>query len=484
MAKGRELIPFEINGSGFTTVQRFTSRHMSRVDQLYDCINGDPFQGIGKLKVCDGYTPQGNVGSDILGLYGYIMPNGTGRTLRVFGTKVQYWNGSAFVDSNLTTLSVGRKAFFVTFIGRVFLVNGANTFTSTDGISWSNTDQLGGLPITDAEFVEEYEGRIIIANKKDVYWSSLPYTITWSPKFNATVAPDDGDYITGIKRNGYDLLVFKEYSIRRLRIRGDQSYELVTIDETIGTPSARSTINYGGFCYFFGRARNGRKGIYRTNGGGVELISRGVQDWIDAVPSSQWANICAGEKQGVIKWFVGTITTPDGVTCENCELRYSYEDDGWSRRSLKTIPRVYSPCTFGSTLDLYFGGDDGGIYRDDYGSEFVLINGTTYPIQMNITTHLIPLRNINQDSVIDSLNATGHGLKLFKFKYRWDNSKKWTSLENDIEGSRGGIFYNGVLSDDNPSSGSSLQVNITSIKHGAVLEKLQTMMRREAMDIE
>ena len=375
MAAIEKTINVKVNGKGaFATVQRFTSRHLARPSDLFEAQNVDLFENPGKSRLGNkGYLAKGStLGGTIRGLYGHVLNDGTGVSFAIKGNNSYLWNGSAWSNSGSTTLTGTDRPSFTSFLNRALMTDGTQTLSSADGITWDST--LFTSAPTNCLYIERFDTRIFLANKSTIYWSSQPNDaltdVTWNTtEFDVVPETDDGDYMTGIKRLGKRLLVFKNFSTIRMFITSDLDTDLLTIDEKVGCTNKDAVITYGALAYFFGTTRDGECGIFQTNGDSTQIISRAVQDIVRAIPQSSYPNIRAGLKNGIIKFYVGDVII-EGKTISKCELQFSPRDDGWQYRSLAHAVTDYSPMKIDDSNDLFFAESTGLIMQDENGSTF------------------------------------------------------------------------------------------------------------------
>ncbi len=464
MAHSEQTQSIEVNGSGvFNTLQRYTSRHLARPGDLYETENFNIFEGVGKARRSNGYIAQGStLGGAIRGVYGHVKNDGTGLAIAIKGTSPYIWNGSAWSNSGATTLTGSGNCDFTSFLNRALMTDGTQTLSSADGITWDST--LFTSAPTNCLYIEHFGVRIFLANKSSIYWSSLPNSgltdVTWNTT-NFFVVPetDDGDYITGIMRLRKRLLVFKNFSTHRLLLSGDLQPDLMPIDEEIGCPTKKAAATYSGIAYFWGTTKDGESGIYMTDGETVQIISRPVSDLINAVPQSSFANIRAGLRKGIIKWYLGSVTL-NGWTIPNCELRFSPRDQGWEVRNLSHSVTDYAPMKIGSSNDLYFAESTGLIMKDDSGDTF---NGSV--ISAFLSTHYIPLADINNSATQREIYITGDNLQSISVQIKSIEKEQWKTLTNKIK--RPDLFKGLLLLDS-----SAVRIRISTNVPGVEINRI------------
>lgn len=282
---------------------------------------------------------------DVNGLYQFTKANGTLHQLMVANNAgntngvIYYISGGLWtVAKNNDTAS--KKTRFATFVDYVFRVNGSNVVgSSTNASAWGTTN----CPATiTPNFIAVFQDRVYVANGGSAtasrFWfSSLPSAgaITWDTTNDwVDVNPDDGDAITALENNGNRLLIFKNRAMYRW------TFGQVEPDRVIGvgTSSQESVkTNFDIGVTFFANQR----GVYAYSGGRPKLISRKIQNYIDAV--SSWTNVY-GEVDNYHYYLNVGSTTVDGRTITNTCLVYHIALDAW------TVYALPAPVTWAARL--------------------------------------------------------------------------------------------------------------------------------------
>ncbi len=311
-------------------------------------VNFDEVVGSGKVRpgtvklggtVQDGGIPRGL--ANFVGKYG--TPN---LVLAVFSDGMNstlYYYDTAWHTSMLTMLNAGVKNRFAVLGGSSFITNTVDGMKdSTDGNTWGTTNSISTYkPST----LFRYQAQMLASGDPTypdrVFFSSVvdPTTspfITWN--VNTTtgdwidVNPDDGGYVTGFSESSTFLLVFKNTGMYRM----DTVNKTVNPDNifNVGAVSQEAITLCQGITYFFSGVD-----IRRTNGSDYpEQISRfGVQDFIDAIPTTSWPEVAAGTDQINVYFAIGNVTLNKNQTNErsytNVILKYSPRDQNWSVHS-------------------------------------------------------------------------------------------------------------------------------------------------------
>lgn len=294
----------------------------------------------------------------------------------VSAATLYYWNGSTWTASGLTTLTNDAKDRFTVFGSYAFVTNSEDgMFSSPDAANWSSGAAANCIPAADAKpaYIFRYKQRLLAAGDPTypdrVYFSSIidpsssPF-ITWNTD-PATgdwidVNPDDGGNVTGFSENSTFCLVFKNTGMYRM----DTVAKTTDPDNiyNVGAVSQEAITLCQGVTYFFSGT-----GVYRTNGGYPELISRnGVQDIINAMDPADWDNVASGT-DGFNVWFeLGSVLFHKNQSNErridNVVIKFSVRDQSWSVHAYRDYFGMFCQYTDGNG-DLMRGASDAGIVQ-------------------------------------------------------------------------------------------------------------------------
>lgn len=276
------------------------------------------------------------------------------------GTWTAIGSGSSFTAS--------AKFRFETFLDLVFLVNSAadspKSWTGATASSWGTT-QLTSAP--SGKFIKLYKSRLYIAgttaNPDRLYFSSIPDTsnnITWDTTNDwLDINPSDGQNITGLERNGTQLLIFKNRSMYRWN--GSATDADLIVD--VGCSSQESIHTRNGITFFFNP-----QGVYATSGGYPTRISRQIQRWIDAIPAAYYDDVSGITDEDNYYCSIGDVTV-DGVAYTNVVLVYNIPGKVWTVRTYpEEILRFASQVESDGTESIMCANDDGDVHTFNYGS--------------------------------------------------------------------------------------------------------------------
>ena len=259
----------------------------------------------------------------------------SGTSYELIGTS----NGGIWSDESGTVtasifdgLSTTQGFDFTQFLDTVIILDGTNipqtwTGTATGTISAAATAAKYGDTHLEKFFISG-----ISANRSRVDYSQTGDFNTWTgagtDQFN--VAQNNGQIITGIKsfaRN--ELVIFKERSMYKLIGYDKPSFNLVTVDKTIGCIDNRSIQNYksstsGGLMMFAFR-----DGIYAYDGNTPRKITSYIQDFWDSVNKTrfQWVDSTLDVERGR---YLLTVSVGSGVLNTRIivvDLLHPWEDE-------------------------------------------------------------------------------------------------------------------------------------------------------------
>jgi len=391
-------------------------------------VNFD-FDRIGALQTRNGTTIVGSeivAATPILGLHNYINNAGSiYRLLAKVGTSVYDFNGTNWT-ARRTGLTGSSKARFTSLVDYTFMVNGnANQACSSyEGGSFGSVN-VASLPAGD--FIENYRSRIWVADSSDdkLYYTDVVNTdgtISGGTSF-IQISPQDGDKITGLKRSNNALLVFKKNHIYRV-------YSINSTDPdpfiNVGTYSQESIIETKDGIFF-----HSPKAFYHYSENPLD-ISKKIIDVVEAIPRTNWENVCAWEDGDHIYWAVGDLTLGD-ISLSNVVCRYTISKQLWALSSYPFEIRSASKYDNGTTLVNVVGSDVGKVYTFDSGT-----SDDGEPIFYNAETQFYYFTNSKSDKKdIDEMVALFENAQGAQVSYKIDDESTETwhpigELKDDI----------------------------------------------------
>jgi len=273
---------------------------------------------------------------------------------------VIYYNASGTWTAAKSDDTASKKSYFTSFIDYIFRTNGADVVaSSTNGTSWGTTN----CPATiTPKYGAVFQDRVYLANgggsNRSRFWfSSLPDggAITWNTTDDwVDVNPDDGDQITALENNGNRLLIFKKRALYRWYFGQVEADRLIGVG-TLSQACVKTNLDVG--ITFFAN----QNGVYAYAGGRPKLLSRKIQDIIDAV--SDWEEVYGEVDEDHYYLSIGNITI-DGRTFSNVVLVYHISLDAWSMYSMATPVKMMARLIeSGEVQNVYFGSTDGKTYK-------------------------------------------------------------------------------------------------------------------------
>lgn len=343
------------------------------------------------------------------------------------------------------------KTRFASFLNYVFRVNGADSPKSflvttpqtvtTVNLKYEDANAIGIL----SSLIAVYADRVYLndasnSKRSRVYFSTVGVpggTITWGASAAAQqyfdVNPDDGDLITAFENNGNHLLIFKSNAMYRW-IWGQVEADRII---GVGTPSQESVAtHFETGTTFFANPR----GVYAYNGNKPKLISRKIQEYIDAISTAQgsWRYVSGGVDSEHYYLSVGDIIV-NGRTISNAVLVYHILFDAWTIYSLATQPTVFADVPSISVAypkrELIFGSLVGTDYKFTTATSDLLISDTK-SIESEVVTkeHLLVFPEKTTLENIDVLAIQGSDTRV---SYQLD--RNLMGREGDFVSCKGGL---------------------------------------------
>lgn len=368
--------------------------HLRLDSEVALAVNVD-LDNFGSLTKRKGYSPlapaiSGTDGSAILGNYYFNSTADTSDQHLVAsttdGSAAIFYNDSGTWVAQLGDLTGSTRVRFESFLDRVFEFNGAEIMKSWDGSATTSFDTTDTLDAPICKYGRVFQDKLFLANESSattvnpsrLYWSSDVDTGSISFVSGTSYIdfnPEDGQSITGLDENSGRLLVFKDDSMFRLNVSGlSKSTEPDPIID-VGTTSQESVQTIHGITYFFNRY-----GVYVYNGGMPYLISRKIQDWIDAIDQTTLADIIAEVDNDHYYLSIGNVTV-DSVAYSNVWLIYNIPLKAWTVWTTDSVCKSLAEYFSGGARYLSFGNSSGQVFRMNLGN-----SDNTEAIPVTITT--------------------------------------------------------------------------------------------------
>jgi hypothetical protein len=330
------------------------------------------FDRIGAATVRDGITIIGSQLVDnksILGLHQFL-DTGTGTNDRLIAGVDTTWKAlvSGVWTNKRTGLTADKKARFTNFVDLVFGVNGTDAMNSWDGGAGNfGTTNCTSAPA--AAFIDNFRTRVWAAktsgNPSRLFYSTVADgsgAITWDTATQyIDVAPGDGEDITGIKKFGTSLYVFKNSFVYRIFSINQTEPDPVI---TIGTYSQESVVVTKDGMYW-----HHPTGIYKLQKGGASPIeiSRPINDIIKNITKANYTEVAGWSDSDHVYFSVGNISVY-GLTITNCVIRWTISTETWTIFSYASTLLVGSSYDDGTTISVTVGDNDGNIHTFNSGT--------------------------------------------------------------------------------------------------------------------
>ena len=342
------------------------------------------FDRIGAATVRTGITIIGSQIADtysIKGLHQFLDTGaGTNDRLIAVANTVVYALVSGTWTSKRTGLTANSKTRFTNFVDYVFMVNGVDAMNTWDGGAGNfSTTHTTSAPA--AAFIDNFRSRVwaarTVANPSRLYYSAIADAsgnVIWTGDDSGfiDIAPGDGEDITGIKKFGTVLCVFKNSNI----------YRLFSINQTEPDPQI-STGTYSQESITV--AKDGMywhhpSGIYKLSKGGAAPIeiSRTIYDVIKNIARSFYSEVSSWNDDDHVYFSVGSVTI-NGISITNCVIRWTISTELWTIYDYAQRLLIGANYDTGSEIVRVVGDNDGNVYTFDSGTTD---NGTTIKYQL------------------------------------------------------------------------------------------------------
>lgn len=332
-------------------------------------------------------------GKIIRGLHNFTTPAGISKLFSAINdtddlSEVIYDEAGNVVVTGLTP---SKKVRFLTYLGSMLAINGADAELAWNGSAWITSGgafDLANIPSSNTvDLCAEFLDRVYVAGDDSepdrLYYSNVASGggVTWSggdAGFVDIEAEDGGGGLTALAKVPGYLLLFKKRSLHRWNFETDEPESLVKI----GTPSQESVIAQAGICGFFSASSRDTKGFYVTNGGRPVPIShlrtKNIARWVQAIPNSMYDSIAGWGDENHFYWSVGDLKV-DGHVYHNVVLRWSIGTGEWCVRTYPTRFTVGTDYLNSEGEMVSVAGDNDGeiieLNRPETYNDYKTING-------------------------------------------------------------------------------------------------------------
>lgn len=286
------------------------------------------------------------------------------------------------------------------------------------------------------------------------------------------VQTDDGDIGMGMTVASNELILYKKNSAHRYNATGQ---ELRQIKSMPGTTSSRSlVVGTDGYSYSYHPT-----GIYRTLGTTGENISEAIYDITENVATAFQDNVVAWEEdKNFIVFHLGDVTTRDGETISNCEVKFDEGAKNWTIQSRDRQLTCATNWLEGNVQNVYGGSTANDVYKLNYGNSFTT-GSTVNPIHFGL--ELKEVFPEGSEAIVDfnrirAYVDNGPDIQImYKLIYKptsredfWISDTMWKPLRGSQRGGRNEWYF--PLG--SRASGVKLKVIESSTKESFLLEKL------------
>lgn len=288
------------------------------------------------------------------------------------------------------------------------------------------------------------------------------------------VATNDNNVITGLGENNDRLLVFKQDSL--FRFNPPPSASLVKIKGVPGTTSQESVVNINEHTYYFHRT-----GIWRTNGVTAELLSRPIQDYIDAISPDSYSTCVAwrtGPNLEIYRVYVGNMTDIDN----NISVTRGFIDfDTITEKvSIGNLPYGVTASTElveGNNRVVYLGTDDDSVYLDNLGQTdgdiaipFMIDTGFHFPAGPTVQVEFTRVH-------IHTRDGRGMQIRYKLYGTPWTKDKEWRGSLDDVSDEVTDILMKGRPEISNVGRGIAFQITSSATNRFPVIERIDIFWR-------
>jgi hypothetical protein len=308
------------------------------------------------------------------------------------------------------------------------------------------TDEEGSLTVQfslPANDVLEYGNYLFLIGiegfRSDILWSNVPakndsdeYIIDWNRNNNVSIRLGDGEELIAGQEYRGALYLFKNSSISRT-ITPVASNGVKNLSSNIGANSKDCIQVVSGQMVFFNDGkRNSKKGFYSFNSladAEPQIISEPVQPYIDGMTAGQ--TIVSGVINDLYVAYVGSVTNQEhNINITNCYLVFNAKTNRWlGAWSFDHPAKKMALLTISNVTKLYFGDDDGTVWKTDEGNRDGYKDAQTpgSQIVLDVISHPYDLtrgakgyRESYMKRSLQQLYLAGDRLDNCKLRYRFD----------------------------------------------------------------
>lgn len=409
----------------FNGINRRVSPFLPEIGDLWEAQNVTTPK-IGSLSKSFDYSMKGSQitgGYSVLGGVDFFRNDGTHEHIVVVDgpTNAKVYKYDAGWSTQSPSLTSGTKTRFAysNTIDTLFMVNIEDATQSYDGSTWSSSTNVTSAP--KGKFAFSFGDRIYILNA-DVSGTAYPTRAYRSSLIETSATWDTdndwfefNDVITGVSRNGENMLVLCENSTHILTL-ADEKYQV----SDIGCVSHEGVVTRGRYTFY-----PSRQGYMIFDGAETTVVSDPISDYWNLLSETNLSNISAARKGENLYIYTGDVTDPDDSTStlQNTIWDYSIAQNNWNRGRLShDIKHIHTYVTDTGT-QIFMGDDNGNVFQLLSGDG--LQNGANY--SAHIETHWLFGSGANVLDDWYQLWAYGNKLSGMLVQYKTTEDGDWQS---------------------------------------------------------
>lgn len=260
----------------------------------------------------------------------YLLANfGNTHLVRVVGTALQYWNGTAWTPITGTwTATDWNSANFDVVGPALILTNGTDAVQYWNGVSLSplSTDAPHG------KYIAADNRRVYIAVGDTISYCAFQDATDWVTELNAGTVQyytANGGDVTALYAFEGQIWGFKKDSYCLIFHTGDAraTHRLVEQSNNVGCVSYKTVVEVGSYLFWLGQTD-----VYIGAGGAAREIGEPIREYLNSINTAQLSKCCAWTDG--IKYYLCLVT---GANIEpDTELVYDPRSDRrkWRVRSV------------------------------------------------------------------------------------------------------------------------------------------------------
>lgn len=409
-----------------------------------------------------------NSGATWNGLYWFEKSDGTKYLMGVCGNKfcestTLTQTATPFTDrTGVITLTAGNnnQISWATMLDTVIGTNGVDApFKATGGTNAAVL--VGPATLTTAKYVETFSNYAFLANVtvggvyfgSRVYWSNIDSVGTWTASDFRDVMKADGQVITGLKKLGQSLVIFKRHSIWIAQFTGDSDIPF-TFSQT---PSSVGAVSG----YSIQEVQNGLvfladDGFYYFDGNNSYKISQRVRNTLNSFNNSRFPQCCSVYSNTNNRYI--SSFSPSADSTHSKQITWDSLNNAFSvykGLNANCFARVY----ISGVETLFYGDYSGLVHQMDTGSSDYDTSNAAQAIDCYYYTKwfdfgdMISKKATPQVSIFYEFTT---GTMTFAYSYDFEQADSYTQTFSMAAGSS---LYGSALYDTDTYAGSGGNVN-------------------------